>query len=294
MTLTADPALSAAATVQAALAWAVTQLAPTSDSPRLDAEVLLGRVIDRSRTQLLARPDTAVEPAALQRFRHLVARRVQGEPIAYLTGWREFWSRRFHVTPATLIPRPETELLVELALELLPRDASLRIADLGTGSGAIALTLALERPVCKVVATDLSAASLDVARDNAQRLGAANVECRAGDWCAALEGGRFDLIVSNPPYVGADDPHLQQGDLRFEPRQALASGSSGLEAIERIITAAPAHLVHGGWLLLEHGYDQADAVAALLRRCGYAQIEHRADIGGHRRAVAARHAGDTP
>jgi release factor glutamine methyltransferase len=294
MTLTADPALSAAATVQAALAWAVTQLAPTSDSPRLDAEVLLGHVIDRSRTQLLARPDTAVEPAALQRFRHLVARRVQGEPIAYLTGWREFWSRRFRVTPTTLIPRPETELLVELALEILPRDASLRIADLGTGSGAIALTLALERPVCKVVATDLSASALDVARDNAQRLGAANVECRAGDWCAALHGERFDLIVSNPPYVGADDPHLQQGDLRFEPRQALASGSSGLEAIERIITAAPAHLVRGGWLLLEHGYDQADSVAALLQRCGYAQIEQRADIGGHRRAVAARHAGDTP
>jgi release factor glutamine methyltransferase len=292
MTLTADPALSAAASVQATLAWATRQLASRSESPRLDAEILLGHVTGRSRAQLLARPDTAVEPAAVQRFRLLVARRAQGEPVAYLTGWREFWSRRFRVTPATLIPRPETELLVELALERLPREAPRRIADLGAGSGAIALSLALERPSCQVVATDVSPAALEVARDNARRLGAANVEFRCGDWCAALGEERFDLIVSNPPYVGAGDPHLQQGDLPHEPRLALTTGGGGLEAIERIAAAAPAHLVRGGWLLLEHGFDQADAVAALLRRYGYAEIGHRADIGGHRRAVAARHAGD--
>jgi len=293
MTLTADPALSAAATVDTTLAWAARQLAARSDSPRLDAEVLLGHITGRSRAQLLARPELTLDPVTMQRFRHLVVRRAQGEPIAYLTGEREFWSRRFRVTPATLIPRPETELLIELALDLLPRDAPLHIADLGTGSGAIALTLALERPTCRVVATDLSADALEVARDNARRLGAANVEFRCGDWCAALAGEQFDLIVSNPPYVAADDPHLLEGDLPREPRLALTAGGSGLEAIERIVSEAPAHLVRGGWLLLEHGFDQADAVAALLRRCGYAQIGHRADIGGHRRAVAARYAGDT-
>lgn len=294
MTLTADPALSAAATVHATLAWAVRQLAAHGDSPRLDAEILLGHVIDRSRAWLLARPEAVVEPAAMQRFRHLVARRAQGEPVAYLTGGREFWSRRFRVTPATLIPRPETEVLIELALERLPADATRSLADLGTGSGAIALTLALERPACTVVATDISAAALDVARDNARRLGATNVAFRCGDWCAALGGDRFDLVVSNPPYVAAGDPHLQQGDLPHEPWPALVSGISGLEAIERIVATAPAHLVHGGWLLLEHGFEQADAVAELLRCHGYAEIGHRADIGGHRRAVAARRAGCTP
>jgi release factor glutamine methyltransferase len=292
MTLTADPALSAAASVQATLGWATRQLASCSDSPRLDAEVLLGHVIGRSRAQLLARPEMAPDPAAMLRFRHLVARRAQGEPLAYLTGEREFWSRRFRVTPATLIPRPETELLIDLALERLPDGAPRRVADLGTGSGAIALTLALERPSSRVVATDISPSALEIARENAARLGAAEVEFRLGDWCAALEGERFDLIVSNPPYVDAGDPHLQQGDLPHEPRLALTTGGNGLEAIAHIVAAAPAHLVRDGWLLLEHGYDQADAVADLLRQCGYDRIEHRVDIGGHRRATAASHRGD--
>ncbi|MGE0372914.1 MAG: peptide chain release factor N(5)-glutamine methyltransferase [Gammaproteobacteria bacterium] len=292
MSLTADPALSDAASVQAALAWATRQIALRGDSPRLDAEILLGHAIGCSRAQLLARPEMTPDPAAMQRFRHLVARRAQGEPIAYLTGEREFWSRRFRVTPATLIPRPETELLIELALERLPPAAPRHVADLGTGSGAIALTLVLERPATRVVATDISPAALEIARENATRLGAAEVEFRLGDWCAALAGERFDLIVSNPPYVEAGDPHLQQGDLPHEPRLALTPGISGLEAIEHIVAAAPAHLAHGGWLLLEHGYDQADAVADLLRRRGYDRIEHRADIGGHRRATAVSHRGE--
>lgn len=292
MTLTADPALSAAAgTVRAALAWAAHQLAAQGDSPRLDAEVLLAHVLGQPRVYLMARPERLMEPAALECFRHLIVRRAQGEPIAYLIGAREFWSRRFRITPATLIPRPETELLIELALERLPTAAPRRIADLGTGSGAIAVTLALERPACAVVAADLSAAALDVARANAHELEATNVEFRLGDWCTALGGERFDLIVSNPPYVAAGDPHLLQGDLRYEPRQALAAGRSGLEAIECIVAAAPAHLVPGGWLLLEHGYDQAAAVTALLTRHGYKGIEYRADIGGHMRAIAACHAG---
>lgn len=291
MTLTADPALSAAATVQALLGWALRQLPAQADSPRIDAEILLGHVLGRTRAQLLAHPELIPDLAAAQGFRHLVARRARGEPVAYLTGGREFWSRRFHVTPATLIPRPETELLIELALARLPCDVPLRIADLGTGSGAIAVTLALERPRCDVIATDLSAAALAVAGDNARRLGAANIELRAGDWCAALAEERLDLIVSNPPYIAAGDPHLRQGDLPHEPVTALTPGASGLEAIERIVTAAPAHLRNGGWLLLEHGYGQAAAVATLLERHGYRGIEQRRDLGGHIRAVAARHDG---
>jgi len=271
------------------LAWATGQLMACSDSPRLDAEVLLGHAIDRSRAQLLARPELALAPASARHFRALVARRAQGEPVAYLTGWREFWSRRFRVTSATLIPRPETELLVELALERLPAGMPLRIADLGTGSGAIALTLALERPGCRVTATDSSLDALDIAGENAQRLGAGNIEFRSGDWCAPLDGECYEMIASNPPYIDAKDPHLLQGDLPHEPLTALTPGDDGMVAIERIISTAPAHLVRGGWLLLEHGYEQAAAVAALLERHGYTGIEQRRDIGGHIRAVAARH-----
>lgn len=287
----AEPAPSGD-TLREILAWATGQLMARGDSPRLDAEVLLSHAIDRSRAQLLARPELALAPASAQRFRTLIARRAQGEPVAYLTGWREFWSRRFRVTPATLIPRPETELLVELALERLPAGVPQRIADLGTGSGAIALTLALERPACRVTATDSSRDALDIARENAQNLGAGNVQFRLGDWYAPLDGERYEMIVSNPPYIDANDPHLLQGDLPHEPLTALTPGTDGMEAIEQIVSAAPAHLVRGGWLLLEHGYEQAATVAALLERHGYTAIEHRRDIGGHIRAVAARHDGD--
>lgn len=290
MTPPAGPAPSDP-TLREMLAWATGQLMARSDSPRLDAEVLLGHVIERSRAQLLARPELALAPASARHFRALITRRAQGEPVAYLTGWREFWSRRFRVTPATLIPRPETELLVELALERLPAGVPRRIADLGTGSGAIALTLAIDRPACRVTATDISRDALDIAGENAQRLGAENVEFRSGDWCAPLEGERYEMIISNPPYIDAKDPHLLQGDLPHEPLTALTPGDDGMEAIEQIASAAPAHLVRGGWLLLEHGYEQAAAVAALLERHGYTGIEQRRDIGGHIRAVAARYDG---
>lgn len=291
MTPPVEPAPSSDS-IREMLGWATGQLMARGDSPRLDAEVLLGHVIDRSRAQLLARPELTLAPASVQRYRALIARRAQGEPVAYLTGWREFWSRRFRVTPATLIPRPETELLIELALERLPAGMPLRIADLGTGSGAIALTLALERPACRVTATDRSPDALGIARENAQNLGAGNVEFRSGDWWTPLDGERYDMIASNPPYIDANDPHLLQGDLPHEPAEALTPGDNGMEAIEQIIPAAPAHLVRGGWLLLEHGYEQADAVAALLEHHGYTAIEHRRDIGGHIRAVAARHDGN--
>lgn len=180
----ADPVPSGDASIQAMLAWATRLLAARGDSPRLDAEILLGHVLDRTRAQLLARPELTLDPTPMRRYRDLIARRTRGEPVAYLIGAREFWSRRFRVTPATLIPRPETELLIELALERLPPGAPARIADLGTGSGAIALTLALERPSCRVTATDLSAEALEIARGNAQNLDAGNVEFRPGDWCA--------------------------------------------------------------------------------------------------------------
>jgi release factor glutamine methyltransferase len=252
---------------------------------RLDAELLLAHALGVSRARLYAWPEE--EPDTVQRaaFERLVEAREQGEPIAYLTGRREFWSLELRVTPHVLIPRHETELLVELALERIPRDRAFRIADLGTGSGAIALALARERPLARVTATDASATALDVARGNAERLGVGNVGFAAGDWYAALGDARFDLIVSNPPYVAADDAHLAQGDLRFEPASALASGADGLDAIRHIVAGAPAHLVDGGALLLEHGFDQSVRVRALLDAAGFVDVRSVRDAAGHERVT---------
>jgi release factor glutamine methyltransferase len=252
---------------------------------RLDAELLLAHALGVSRARLYAWPED--EPDTVQRaaFERLVEAREQGEPIAYLTGRREFWSLELSVTPHVLIPRHETELLVELALERIPRDRAFRIADLGTGSGAIALALARERPLARVTATDASATALDVARGNAERLGVGNVGFAAGDWYAALGDARFDLIVSNPPYVAADDAHLAQGDLRFEPASALASGADGLDAIRHIVAGAPAHLADGGALLLEHGFDQSVRVRALLDAAGFVDVRSVRDAAGHERVT---------
>jgi release factor glutamine methyltransferase len=252
---------------------------------RLDAELLLAHALGVSRARLYAWPED--EPDTVQRaaFERLVEAREQGEPIAYLTGRREFWSLELRVTPHVLIPRHETELLVELALERIPRDRAFRIADLGTGSGAIALALARERPLARVTATDASATALDVARGNAERLGVGNVGFAAGDWYAALGDARFDLIVSNPPYVAADDAHLAQGDLRFEPASALASGADGLDAIRHIVAGAPAHLADGGALLLEHGFDQSVRVRALLDAAGFVDVRSVRDAAGHERVT---------
>ena len=213
-----------------------------------DAALLLAHVLGRPRGWLHAHGDEEVGAAEAERFEQLLARRLAGEPVAYLTGTRGFWSFALSVTPDTLVPRPETERLVELALERLDTDRSLRLADLGTGSGAIALALASERPRAQVTATDASAAALEVARDNARRLSIGNITFHHGDWFAPLQGERFDLVASNPPYVALGDPHLAQGDLRFEPEMALSSGSDGLDAIRSIVRDAPAHLVSGGWL----------------------------------------------
>jgi len=252
---------------------------------RLDAELLLAHALGVSRARLYAWPEHEPEPMQREAFDRLVAARERGEPIAYLTGRREFWSLDLAVTPDVLIPRHETELLVELALDRIAHDRKVRVADLGTGSGAIALALARERPLARVTATDASAAALDVARRNAARLGIGNVAFAVGDWYAALGDARFDLIVSNPPYIAAGDAHLAQGDLRFEPAAALASGADGLDAIRRIVADAPEHLADGGALLLEHGFDQSLRVRALLDAAGFQNVTSVSDNGGHERVT---------
>ncbi|KRG45115.1 protein-(glutamine-N5) methyltransferase, release factor-specific [Stenotrophomonas panacihumi] len=255
---------------------------------RADAEALLLHALGRDRAWLFANGRDPVEPAVAQAFLALVARRASGEPVAYLKGSRGFWTLDLAVTPATLIPRPETELLVELALERVDDTPGRRIADLGTGSGAIALALASERPRALVFATDASPAALEVARGNAQANDLGRVEFREGSWWAPLAGERFDLVASNPPYIADDDPHLSQGDLRFEPATALASGADGLEDIRLIVAGAPAHLRPGGWLLFEHGWDQGAAVAALLGERGFVDVATVQDLEARDRVTLGR------
>jgi len=250
-----------------------------------DARALLAHALDRPPVWLFAHGDESIDAAAQSRFEALLARRIAGEPVAYLTGRRGFWAFDLLVSPQTLIPRPETELLVELALERAPPDTTLRLADLGTGSGAIALALAHERPRAQVIAIDVSEGALDIARANARALGLANVQ---GDWLAPLAGQRFDLIASNPPYIGDADPHLREGDLRFEPARALSSGPDGLEAIGIIVREAPAHLHAGGWLLLEHGWAQGEAVRGLLAAAGFDAVQTHRDLEHRDRVTSGR------
>lgn len=254
----------------------------------VDADVLLAHVLGRARAWLFAHRDDAVDDASAARFDALVARAARGEPVAHLTGTRGFWSMELAVTPDVLVPRPETELLVEWALCVVREVPSPRIVDLGTGSGAIALAIARERPDARVVAVDASAAALEVARGNARRLGVPNIAFRAGHWCAPLLGESFDLIVSNPPYIREDDPHLRTGALPFEPRMALASGRDGLDAIREIAACARAHVVDGGWLGLEHGFDQGADVRGVLDAQGWCRADTRLDLEGRERITVAR------
>jgi release factor glutamine methyltransferase len=258
---------------------------------RLDAELLLAHVLDADRASVVARDDRVLTPEEQGDFENLVARRLAGEPLAYLTGTKEFWSLELEVTPAVLVPRPETELLVEWGLELLsvlavPED-EVSILDLGTGSGAIALAIAKERPHLRVVATDVSAAALEVARGNARRLGLGNVEFRRGDLFAPLgpdDHGQFDLILSNPPYIALGDPHL--ADLKFEPALALSSGADGLDALRAIVAGAQVFLKPDGWLVLEHGSQQAAALHELMDDEAYVDIVTRRDLAGLERATS--------
>ena len=254
----------------------------------IDARVLLAHALERPPVWLFAHGDESINTAAQSRFETLLAHRIAGEPVAYLTGRRGFWTFDLMVSPHTLIPRPETELLVELALERAPPDTALRMADLGTGSGAIALALAHERPRAQVIAVDVSEGALDIARANARALGLANVELRQGDWLAPLAGERFDLIASNPPYIADADPHLREGDLRFEPARALSSGPDGLDAIGIIVCDAPAHLRPGGWLLLEHGWEQGETVRELLGAAGFDVVQTHRDLEHRDRVTSGR------
>ncbi|MBC6943316.1 MAG: peptide chain release factor N(5)-glutamine methyltransferase [Xanthomonadales bacterium] len=276
----------APANVRALLAAASLRL--DGDAARSEVELLLAHALGTSRSWLYAWPEHVPTPAQQARFAELVEARVRGEPVAYLLGEREFWSLRLVVTPAVLIPRADTEVLVEQALARLPAATALQVADLGTGSGAVALAIASERAQARVLATDASPAALALARRNAHDLRLANVEFAQGDWCAALGSRQFDLIASNPPYIAEGDPHLLQGDLRFEPRAALGSGPDGLDAIRAIVAQAPRHLLADGWLLLEHGFDQATAVRALLADAGYREIGSARDHAGHERVSGAR------
>ncbi|WP_266159615.1 peptide chain release factor N(5)-glutamine methyltransferase [Dyella silvatica] len=258
---------------------------------RVDAEVLLTHVLGKPRSWLIAHADDVLDPRIEEAYAALVERRVAGEPVAYITSRRGFWTLELEVTPATLIPRPETELLVELALRRLPEDQPLRVVDLGTGSGAIALAIAHERPRMQVTATDASGEALAVAQRNAERFDIANIRFKQGDWLAPLAGQRFALIVSNPPYIEAGDPHLGQGDLRFEPVAALASGHDGLDAIRHIVDAAREHLSPDGWLLLEHGWNQGPAVSELLLAQGYRDVFTSSDLEGRDRVSGGRSPG---
>lgn len=254
----------------------------------VDLRILLCHALGLTRTELITRGERRLDAGEARRLSALLERRLAGEPVAYLVGEREFRGLAFAVTPDVLIPRPETELLVDLALERLsPGPPRPRLLDLGTGSGAIAVTIAHERPNADVVATDASAAALEVAGHNARRHGA-RLTLRQADWYAALGDERFDVIVSNPPYIAAGDVHLSQGDLRFEPPSALTDGADGLSALRKIIAGAPRHLRQGGWLLLEHGYDQAAAVRALLIAAGLGAVHSREDLAGIERASGGR------
>lgn len=247
--------------------------------PAAEARLLLGALTGASTAQIAAYPERALGPELALRFVDMLRRREQGEPVAYLLGEREFYGRSFQVSPAVLIPRPETELIVDTVLARVAQDAPLRILDLGTGSGALAVSLALELPAAQVTAVDVSPAALAVAAANAQRLGA-RLRCLESDWFAAVQGEVFDLIVSNPPYIAAGDPHLEEGDVRFEPPGALASGPAGLDDLARIAADAPAHLASGGCLLMEHGYDQGAAVRELLLARGFLDVASARDLAG--------------
>jgi release factor glutamine methyltransferase len=265
-------------TVAETLKLGLAGLSDESGSPALDAEVLLCTVLGLTRPALIVRGEEPVAAEALEAYRELIHRRARGEPVAYLTGQREFWSLPLKITPSVLVPRQETELLVELALHVLPKTEKRRVLDLGTGSGAVALAIASERPDAQVTGIDVSSAALGVARDNARSLALANVDWRLGSWFDAVPGEHFDVIVSNPPYIANDDPALHT--LAAEPALALLGGPKGLDALEVIVARAAEYLQPAGWLLLEHGSTQGAQVARLLERQGFNDIRSQPDYAG--------------
>lgn len=276
-------------TVKTALSEAVCLLKTTCDTPILDAEVLLLRVLDKDRAYLRAWPDKELSEGQLSAYRTLVSQRQSGQPVAYLIGFREFWSRDFMVTPDVLIPRPETELLIELSLSVLPSEKKRTIIDLGTGSGIIAVTLGKERPNAKIVATDISPAALQVAINNARRLNATHIQFYLSNWFENIADGKFDLIVSNPPYIAENDGHLHIGDLRFEPKTALAAAQQGLNDIRIISETAISRLEPEGYLIIEHGYNQKEEINNLFHSLGYRNIQSHTDLSGQPRVTLGQY-----
>jgi release factor glutamine methyltransferase len=295
----ADPGSDGAMTVAMLRREARARLSTLGDEAPAEADHLLAAALQRGRAWLHAHGEEAVAPHRVATFRDWLRRRAAGEPVAYLTGVREFWSLPLRVSPAVLVPRPDTETLVEAALSRLPLERDLLVADLGTGSGAIALAIASERPRARLVASDASADALEVAQDNARALGLADrVAFRHGDWWDAFDAtppqtrslpSRFDMVVSNPPYIAEGDPHLAAGGLPFEPVAALASGPEGLDAIRAIIAGAGAFLAAGGWLLLEHGSAQGESVRAILNEYGFRSVQTIVDLEGRERVSLGRH-----
>lgn len=275
-------------TVKSALAQAIERFS-TSDSAALDAQLLLAHVLEKDRGWLIAWPDHELTREQQRSFNALCARRAQGEPVAYLTGRREFWTFELEVCSAVLIPRPETELVVEQALKL-GEGLTGKVADLGTGSGAIALALARERPDWQVYATELSAEAQSVAATNFRKAGLGNLHLLPGSWCAPLPGHDYVLIASNPPYIDKSDPHLQQGDLCFEPRSALVASDMGMADLRQIAVQARHYLLPGGWLVLEHGWKQGNAVRRLLVGLGYTEVATHRDLANNERVTVGRKA----
>lgn len=275
--------------IDALLGEAATRLDEISESARLDAEILLSRSIDMPRSYLFAHPEDVLDDAASARFESLLQRRLGGEPMAYIMGTKEFWSHELLINDATLVPRPETELLVELALREIPRKAAWQILDLGTGSGAIAIALAGERLLCDITAIDISAAALSIARENARQLSLGNISFLQGSWTEPVLGRKFNVIVSNPPYIRAGDDAL--AELRFEPVEALIGGLDGLDAIRALAVECAAVLADEGSLLIEHGADQSEDVASILTANGWTDITCHKDYSGHPRVTAARRGG---
>jgi release factor glutamine methyltransferase len=272
------------------------RLGRVAAEPRREAEVLLGAALGRPRAWLLAHPEERIlDCETTDRYEAFVTRRALGEPVAYLLGEKEFWSLPLEVGPGVLIPRPETERLVERALARLPAGRSCDVLDLATGSGAIALALAAERPFARVLATDLSGAAVDTARGNAAKLGlAGRVEVRAGAWYAPAAGRKFEVVVSNPPYIAADDPRVDPEVRRYEPPQALFAGTDGLEALRKVVTGAPGHLLPGAWLLVEHGDTQGAAVREMFEAAGLGHVQTYRDLAGRERCTEGRHPGGEP
>jgi len=272
-------------TIRQLLQQATEQLTPVSKTARLDAEVLLAHILKKERVYFLTWPEKPVDPSTQQHYMSLLKRRTQGEPVAYIIGSREFWTLHLSVNTDTLIPRPETEILVQESLHLLREDTPYDIVDLGSGSGAIALAIASERPLCHIVGVDQSTQAVQLATENARQLALDNVTFQQGDWLAGFADHSVDMIVSNPPYVAAGDPHMSEGDVRFEPTSALLAGPEGLDAYIKILPEAQRCLRPKSWLLMEHGYDQQDRLGELMAQSGFRDIHGIKDFSGQPRVI---------